>query len=259
MAGFYQAKSDREEDEKRILEKGIPKISLWRFIDYILVNVAEEANVGAAREVFYKLVEEHGLVVYDMSGLTEYDESNRGQVVSPDALLDALRKREGARQPGDYLFEFWKTMDKESRYCVFRDDVAKAFNHAGDQDFHWIDWDLNVKKPSEALTNGGAGSQSDNVPLIKNVDPWLIRDPKDPEPAQSWYTPARYFARQIVREDSTLLGKRDLLARRVVQSLTQAGIKKRGGIKPFDPVTIKKALSNVSLGESFNLSAKDFA
>lgn len=78
--------------------------------------------------------------------------------------------------------------------------------------------------------------------------PWNIKDSRDPKPEQPWYTPARYFARQLVREDSTLLTKRNTLANKVVQSLTNAGIKKRGGKKPFDPGTIKKALSNIDLG-----------
>ena len=80
------------------------------------------------------------------------------------------------------------------------------------------------------------------------TEPWLEPDPKDPKPAQGWYTPARYFARQLVREDSTLLTKRDLLAQKVAKSLEAAGFLKRGGIKPLDPSTVKKAFSKVTLG-----------
>lgn len=78
--------------------------------------------------------------------------------------------------------------------------------------------------------------------------PWEIVDPRDPEPIQPWYTPARYFARKLVEEDSTLLVKRDQLAQKVTQSLTSAGIKKRGNVKPFDYGTVKKAFSKVNLG-----------
>jgi len=78
--------------------------------------------------------------------------------------------------------------------------------------------------------------------------PWLVHNSDDPEPRQSWYTPARYFARRLVVDDSTLLIKRDLLASKIVVSLTNAGIYKRGGKKPFNPVTIKKALTNINLG-----------
>lgn len=70
----------------------------------------------------------------------------------------------------------------------------------------------------------------------------------DPEPVQPWYTPARYFARQLVAKDLTLLTKRNLLAKKVAASLKGAGINKRGRKLPFDPVTVKKAFSNVNLG-----------
>lgn len=80
------------------------------------------------------------------------------------------------------------------------------------------------------------------------AEPWLEPDPKDPEPEQDWYTPARYFARQLVRDDSALLTKRKLLAQKVVQSLSNVKIYKRGKKLPHSYTTILKALSNVSLG-----------
>ena len=78
--------------------------------------------------------------------------------------------------------------------------------------------------------------------------PWLVHNTDDPEPRQSWYTPARYFARMLVEEDSALLTKPSILASKVADSLKKVGINKRGGKKPFNPDTIKKALSNISLG-----------
>lgn len=99
---------------------------------------------------------------------------------------------------------------------------------------------------SEPLT---ATAKAEDTPVIqsKPSNPWLIEDPRDPNPEQPWYIPARYFARELVKCDSTLLAKRDILAKKVVQSLTSVSIKKRGGKKPFNPGTIKKAFSNVSL------------
>jgi hypothetical protein len=79
-------------------------------------------------------------------------------------------------------------------------------------------------------------------------NPWDIPDSRDPEPEQSWYIAARYFARQLVREDSTLLRRRSILAKQVAESLNDVGIKKRGGKKPFDPATVRKAFSKVTLG-----------
>ncbi len=88
------------------------------------------------------------------------------------------------------------------------------------------------------------------VPVMQAEDsrPWLIADPIDPIAKYPWYTPARYFARQLVIADSTLLTKPEILPNKIVQSLTKVGINKRGGKLPFDPVTIKKALTNVTIG-----------
>ena len=81
-----------------------------------------------------------------------------------------------------------------------------------------------------------------------DAKPWLVADPKDPTPGQSWYTPARYFARQLIKDDPTLLKKSMILADKVSKSLDNVGIRKRGGVKPFDASTILKAFANVKLG-----------
>lgn len=78
--------------------------------------------------------------------------------------------------------------------------------------------------------------------------PWLIHNPDDPEPKQGWYTAARYFAREIVKEDPSLLTKRKLLTPKIAERLAKVRIFKRGGKKPLDHGTILKALSNIHLG-----------
>ena len=84
---------------------------------------------------------------------------------------------------------------------------------------------------------------------LPDSKPWLIPEPNDPRPEgfQDWYTPARYFARRLVKDDSTLLVKRVLLAVKVSQSLENVGILSRSK-KAFDAGTIKKAFVNVNLG-----------
>lgn len=77
--------------------------------------------------------------------------------------------------------------------------------------------------------------------------PWLIAHPNDPEPDYPWYTPARYFARQLVKEDSTLLVKKTKLAKKIAASLSNVGIFKRGGKLPIADTTIIKALVKVTL------------
>jgi hypothetical protein len=85
-------------------------------------------------------------------------------------------------------------------------------------------------------------------PATEAEKPWLLADPKDPDPEQPWYTPARYFARDLVKGDSTLLLKTLILADKTSKSLAKVGIYKRGGKKPFVADTILKAFSNVKLG-----------
>lgn len=109
-------------------------------------------------------------------------------------------------------------------------------------------------KLAELANNAPQASATSPAPAAKveavetTAKPWDISNPSDPAPEQSWYTPARYFARQLVKDDSTLLTKRKLLATKVSQSLSNVGINKRGGKKPIADTTILKALSNVSLG-----------
>lgn len=81
-----------------------------------------------------------------------------------------------------------------------------------------------------------------------NVKPWEVADPSDPAPAQSWYTPARYFARQLITEKPTLLANRALLADKVSTALFNAGFKKRGNRSRLDSSTVLKAFVNVTLG-----------
>lgn len=92
------------------------------------------------------------------------------------------------------------------------------------------------------VTNSGVNNK---IESRINDRPWLIADPHDPEPEQDWYVAARYFARQLVVEDSTLLLKRKLLASNVSQSLSAVNINKRGGKFPLNPATVLKAFNNI--------------
>ena len=79
-----------------------------------------------------------------------------------------------------------------------------------------------------------------------NEMPWLIHNPDDPEPTCTWYTQARYFARELIKETPTLLNNRSNLAKKVNEIFKKYGIKKRGGKKDFDSDTIRKAFVNVT-------------
>ena len=83
---------------------------------------------------------------------------------------------------------------------------------------------------------------------VTDAKPWLTHDPRDPDPKQRWYTPARYFARQLAIEKPTLLSNRELLADKVSTALFNAGFKKRGDKLRFDGGTVLKAFAKVTLG-----------
>ena len=78
-------------------------------------------------------------------------------------------------------------------------------------------------------------------------EPWWTSHPDDPEPSSSWYIPARYFARQLVKADPALMTKRKLLAQKIQLALADHRIFKRGGSKPPEASSIMNALSNINL------------
>ena len=107
-----------------------------------------------------------------------------------------------------------------------------------------------IPEPQQtAPATGTASEQSPKSGTVAEVaKPWLRVDPRDPNPEQHWYTPARYFARQLVIADTTLLTKKLILADKVSSSLAGVGIFKRGGKKPHKPDTVLKAFANVPWG-----------
>jgi hypothetical protein len=110
-----------------------------------------------------------------------------------------------------------------------------------------------TKQSTAHITADQQGNESDlkgvdeRKPLQECTGPCWTIDSRDLHRVQNWYTPARYFARQLVKENPTLIAKKDLLAKEVVALLTSNRIFKRGGKLPFDPGTVKKAFVNVIL------------
>ena len=88
--------------------------------------------------------------------------------------------------------------------------------------------------------------QQDISGEVTTQKPWLIVQLRDPAAVQDWYTPARYFARQLVINDSTLLAKKAVMAEKVSKLLFDVGIKKRGGVKALAGITICKSFSNLN-------------
>jgi hypothetical protein len=107
----------------------------------------------------------------------------------------------------------------------------------------WAQPPLDEKRKSD----GEVPARRDSTLADDAPAPWLKQDPRDVtlEPFAPWGVAARYFARMIVKDDAGMLTKRDTLANKVRVSLDAVGIKKRGGRESLDPVTIKKAFSNL--------------
>lgn len=102
--------------------------------------------------------------------------------------------------------------------------------------------------PAPVVAVGALGGMEPDKAAPVDETPWLVVDPKDPIAEHHWFTPARYFARQLVRSDSTLLNKKLVLADKVSRSLYSVGIYKRGGRKRHAADTVLKAFSNVTWG-----------
>jgi hypothetical protein len=109
---------------------------------------------------------------------------------------------------------------------------------------------LNQYIESFSTTSSKPQNKSNNISSNITTDdkPWLIANSSDPVAPYTWYIPARYFARELLKTEPTLLEKIDILASRVNTLFKKYGIKKRGGKKDFDDSTIKKAFSNVNFG-----------
>jgi hypothetical protein len=143
----------QKKEDALIINRGAPSISLWQFIDYLLPEIN-----GTSLPSFYRLIEEFELVVYDgvlpkrINGLDELNETTPS-IVPSARLLKSLRERELHEHEHEQLndFQFWKTLRQESKYNIWRDDVAAAYKRAGEERFPWLNWydqkvELDVKE-----------------------------------------------------------------------------------------------------------------
>ena len=165
--------------------------------------------------------------MYQRYGKSHYGTRNEKITKRLELLIDNL-----------HLSKFFTTQNFKSSSPSFQTVILSEFVKWC---FH-IGYDIpkELKDLSKRNSDAGTGKHTEKS--------WHIPDPNDPEPEQPWYTPARYFARQLVAKDTILLIKRKRLADKVSASLKNAGIYKRGGKLPPSPVTVLKALSNVNLG-----------
>ena len=151
--------------------------------------------------------------------------------------------------------------DDPSGHCAKAEKIQRLAERSGMTDAPpsaWLTWAtergifVHAAFRIEVEQLIAANPQASAIPVqaeAPNIEkPWLVSDPRDPTPVQPWYTPARYFARQLVIENSTLIFKKTVLADKVSKVMAGVGIRKRGGIHPLDAGTVLKAFSNVTFG-----------
>jgi hypothetical protein len=112
--------------------------------------------------------------------------------------------------------------------------------------FKWLVNDVDWKNLPVEILNLVLGKTTKNLAATP-VKPWLVANPKDPAPKQPWYVAARYFARELVKGDTSLLQKPARLRNQIHESMKKVGVYKRGGVLAPDPGTIQKALTGIEL------------
>lgn len=192
-----------------------------------LKNPTTEQLPAGARPILIKLATAYVCWYQLESGMTPTESSV--------PLLAGIRQSDGSLPP---LSEDAKDLSGE---FVSRQSLIDFLHSIGKTSVY--EFDLSATK---TYTNAASGRRN-TVEDPGHGNPWEIPDPRDPKAVLPWYTAARYFARQLIKEDTTLLSKREILADKVSRQLAAVGIFKRGGKKPFNGGTIKKALVNIYL------------
>ena len=217
------ALTDKKIRQEKLLRLGAPTMSLEKFYTHVLSVLDDDASEKLET-----------LLTIGLQITNKHD----GPVVSQNEILDNLEKKVRLETIEGFPLNF----------TVNRSDIEDVYCKAGETTYPWISMSegeiVLITIEDQIIKQVALGNQVEK----EQEKPWLIPDPNDPIPELLWYIPARYFARNLIKDDPMLLVKRNTLTNKIVVSLTSVGIKKRGGIKPFDSNTIKKALVNVSLG-----------
>ena len=217
------ALTDKKIRQEKLLRLGAPTMSLEKFYTHVLSVLDDDASEKLET-----------LLTIGLQITNKHD----GPVVSQNEILDNLEKKVRLETIEGFPLNF----------TVNRSDIKDVYCKAGETTYPWISMSggeiVLITIEDQIIKQVALGNQVEK----EQEKPWLIPDPNDPIPELLWYIPARYFARNLIKDDPMLLIKRNTLANKIVVSLTNVGINKRGGKKPYSPVTIKKALSNVLLG-----------
>ena len=208
--------------------------------------------------------------------MSDQDSSNSLQTLTANTAKDFLNRGGWTREQAVLIFN---GLDPNANQHLFKDEGTSSQPMVTTywlavQDFmpglrvvsvdDWLRWAIKgpPKAPREkpltfSLELQEALMTADYTLLVQrlayplnghgNGKPWLVVHKDDPDPKSPWHTPARYFARQLVKENPLLASKRGKLAEQVAQVLKVHGIYKRGGHKVPDALTIVNAFSGVNL------------
>lgn len=234
---------------KRDLRESLEVLKRWREPDYCPF-VGQELSVivreGFVLQITTERVKQMESAEYK-SAIVKIEDAER---LLRDANQNLIRRQETLKNaPG--TGDIQKLEDAERAVQVAESALANANKVHETMRGDFLDEPQQLAPEPQAATvvvESASGGEERNKAGPQHLKPWLIADSKDPAPKLEWYTSARYFARQLVKDDSTLLLKKRGLASKVVLSLTNVGIYKRGGNKPFDASTVLKAFVNVTLG-----------
>ena len=133
--------------------------------------------------------------------------------------------------------------DAEISYTIEKMKRSRAIGEPHSPADDWQKDDADITRTSQEIDAPPISSSE----ASSKDKPCEIIHPEDPVAAQPWYTAARYFARQLVKNDSTLLLKKALLTSKVSLMLERSGYYKRGGKKPLSQASVLKALANIKL------------
>jgi len=134
------------------------------------------------------------------------------------------------------------------RYIYGKDKRVRDFH----EEVYWQDlndWlEVNERLISYRLLDpSGKPTAKAKAAGYDTNNPWWTHNPKDPEAEQYWFTPARYFARELLKEKPNLKKNRDKLADETAIQLKKHEIYGRMKGRQFNYGTVLKAFKKVKL------------
>ncbi len=182
-----------------------------------------------------------------------------------DELLEALGNAKKSQVPEkiEHAREALRQYKESKRLaytyrCHLEDELSKgdksALRVTGSGSSYgkpWItlislyEWAVKKHIPTDYMLSLNASNKTQESTQADDK-PWSVAQEGDPPERYSWFRAARYFARQHIRKSPTPSTKKEILAKKVYDSLKSVGVYKRGGKEPPCPGTILKAFTKIT-------------